>query len=138
MPYSDPVSAEVAFYDAFRKLDLEQMTGVWMESANASCIHPGGGLLQGTATILASWAEIFRDAQPPQVSHRLIQASTDERLAVHTVQEEVSSAGGRRAVILATNIYAYLDGGWRMLAHHASLPLVESDSVTAAQRPPLH
>ena len=40
-----------------------------------------------------------------------------------------SSSGTRRAVVLATNIYGYIDGGWRMLAHHASLPLVETQSA---------
>ena len=127
MTFPDPAAAEAAFYAAFRALSLDQMEAVWLPSSNASCIHPGGGLLQGTPAILASWAEIFRDSAPPEVRHRLIQASTDERLAVHTVQEDVRSGAGRRqAIILATNIYCHVDGGWQMLAHHASLPLVES------------
>ena len=137
MSYPDPAAAEVAFYAAFRSLDLEQMKSVWMDSSGSSCIHPGGGLLQGIDDILASWAEIFRDSSPPRIEHRLIQASTDERLAVHTVREDINSgSGSQRAVVLATNIYGYIDGGWRMVAHHASLPLVETPP--AATRPPLH
>ena len=137
MPYPDPAAAEKAFYAAFRSLDLEQMKSVWMDSSSSSCIHPGGGLLQGIDDILASWAEIFRDSTPPRIEHRLIQASTDERLAVHTVREDINSgSGSQRAVVLATNIYGYIDGGWRMLAHHASLPLVETQP--AATQTPLH
>lgn len=138
MPFADPAATEAAFYTAFRELDIEQMRAVWMDSSGTSCIHPGGGLLQGVESILESWAEIFRESAPPRVEHRLIQATSDERLAVHTVQERVSSGSGqRRAVILATNIYGFVDGGWRMLAHHASLPLVESDE-REAHRAPLH
>ncbi len=127
MSFPDPAAAEAAFYDAFRELDLERMKTVWLDSADTSCIHPGGPLLQGAAVVLASWGEIFRDSQPPRIEHRLVQASADQRLAVHTVEENVSSGGGEsRAVILATNVYGYVGGSWWMLAHHASLPLVDS------------
>ena len=112
------------------------MGRVWLDSPETSCIHPGGALLQGSRAVLASWAEIFRDAQPPRVQHRVLQTSLDRELAVHTVEENVSSgAGKRRAVILATNVYRYSDGGWRMLAHHASLPLVETDRRAEAASP---
>lgn len=126
MPFPDAAAAEAAFYAAFRELDITRMKTVWLDSTDASCIHPGAGLLQGTDAIMASWAAIFESSQVPQVKHRLIQASTDHDLAVHTVEENVSSGSGEhRARILATNVYARGDGGWRMLAHHASLPLVE-------------
>lgn len=138
MSFPDPAAAEEAFYAAFRTLDLEQMKTVWSGSADDSCIHPGGGLLQGADVVLASWAEIFRDSAPPQVRHRLIQTTSDERLAVHTVEESVSTGSGQRhAVILATNIYARGEDGWRMLAHHASLPLVERRAAENG-RPALH
>ena len=53
--------------------------------------------------------------------------------------EKVSSGtGGRRAVILATNVYLFTDAGWRMLAHHASLPLVESNESSEDAPRPLH
>ena len=133
--FPDPAAAEAAFYEAFRRLDIEQMGRVWLDAADASCIHPGGALLQGTAVILASWAEMFRDSQPPQVASRTLQVSADRHLAVHTVEENVSSTGGRQALILATNVYRYVDGGWRMLAHHASLPLVEPRGGQPERRP---
>jgi hypothetical protein len=132
MAYPDPASVEAAFYAAFRELDEAGMLKVWSDSAEASCIHPGGPLLRGTQQIMQSWHEIFRDTSPPQVESRLIQASADQRLAVHTVEEHVSSANGaRKAIILATNIYTYSQDGWRLLAHHASLPLVESSDEEA-------
>lgn len=136
MSFADPAAVEAAFYAAFRALDIEQMGRVWLDASQTSCIHPGGALLRGTEAILASWAEIFRDSQPPQVESRTLQTSVDRALAVHTVEENVSSSpGGRQALILATNVYQYVDGGWRMLAHHASLPLVEPRSKQAGRRP---
>ncbi|MGB5762106.1 MAG: nuclear transport factor 2 family protein [Sedimenticolaceae bacterium] len=133
MSFRDPASAEAAFYAAFGALDVEMMRGVWMDSPEVSCIHPGGGLLQGTAEVLRSWTEVFRDSQPPRITHRLLQSSSDQKLVVHTVEEMVNSGSGQRDVtILATNIYVHVDDGWRMLAHHASLPLVER------RQPPLH
>jgi ketosteroid isomerase-like protein len=137
MKFPDPSETEAAFYAAFRRLDIDRMKHVWLDSATASCVHPGGGLLLGIDAVLASWGEIFRDSQPPRVEYRLIQASTDAVLAVHTVEETVSSGSGeRRARVLATNVYRLVDGSWNMLAHHASLPLVEPPATE--HRKPLH
>ena len=137
MTFPDPTDTEAAFYAAFRRLDIGQMEDVWLDSAKASCVHPGGGLLLGIDAVLASWGEIFRDSQPPQVEYRLIQTSTDAVLAVHTVEEIVRSGSGeRRARVLASNVYRLVDGSWRMLAHHASLPLV--DPPARKHQKPLH
>jgi hypothetical protein len=39
---------------------------------------------------------------------------------------------------LATNVYSFVEGkGWRILAHHASLPLVES-SPAPTRRASVH
>lgn len=138
MEFPDPAAAEAAFYAAFRNLDDDAMRAVWLESPDASCVHPGGSLLHGTEQVLASWQEIFRESSPPTVDYRLVQASADGKLAVHTVEEHVnSSSGTRRAVIIATNVYTHTDTGWRMLAHHASLPLVEK-TVAPQPVPALH
>lgn len=138
MQFPDPSAAESAFYAAFQTLDIEKMRDVWADSVNTSCIHPGGQLLQGTEAVVTSWSDIFRDSQPPQISYRVIQTSVDERLAVHTVEETVvSGSGQRKAIVLATNIYMYSALGWRMLAHHASLPLVEKSSPQT-ESPALH
>lgn len=137
MFFDEPTAAEAAFYDAFRALDPSRMRAVWADSANTSCIHPGGDLIRGTPDILASWQGIFRGTEPPRVEYRLVSANVDERLAVHTVQEQIHSASGRHALVLATNIYGRTGSGWQMLAHHASLPLVES-SASGSVRVPLH
>jgi ketosteroid isomerase-like protein len=139
MSFPDPAAAEAAFYEAFSTLDLTQMRTVWLDSERASCIHPGAGLLQGIDTIMASWAAMFDNSQIPQVEHRLIQVSRDTNLTVHTVAENVSTDSGRRsALILATNVYIRIDDRWHMLAHHASLPLINQEQDQEQQPPPLH
>ncbi len=129
MSFDSPAAAEAAFYTAFSKLDLVGMRAVWLDSDAASCIHPGSGLIQGLEKIMASWASIFRNSQAPRVEHRLVQASSDLNLAVHTVAENVSAGSGdKNALVMATNVYTRVEGGqWRMLAHHASLPLIEPE-----------
>ncbi len=136
MTFPDPSDTEAAFYAAFRELDIDRMGDIWLTAPEVSCVHPGGGLLQGTDAVLASWKEIFRDTRPPQVEYQLIQSTTEARLAVHTVEERVSSGStGRHARVIATNVYRLIHGSWRMLAHHASLPLVQPSAVRRPPRP---
>jgi hypothetical protein len=135
--FEDPTTAEAAFYAAFRALDDKRMRSVWSDSATTSCIHPGGGLIRGTGAIIESWRTIFRGSRAPRLAYRLLGTNADGHLAVHTVEEEIAGASGRGAVVLATNVYGRFDDGWRMLAHHASLPLVEPDEAQAG-RAPLH
>jgi hypothetical protein len=139
MTFTDPAAAEQAFYEAFGQLDIDAMKAVSVDSEESTCIHPGAALLQGTGPIIDSWQDIFRNTDPPEVECRLIQASADAQLAVHTVEERISSGDGRRhAIVVATNIYISLNGNWRMLSHHASLPLVETEKSPLPSRPPLH
>ena len=135
-PHAQPEATEAAFYAAFGKLDVLSMRRLWWVSDRISCIHPGGKLLQGYDAVMNSWEEIFRAHKPPTVGYRLIQATHDQNLVVHIVEERVKSGDSdRQAVVLATNIYTLVDGSWRMLAHHASLPLVDPKPEPA---PPLH
>ena len=117
---------ESAFYAAFADRDVKAMRRVWADDARALCIHPGGSLLRGTAAILQSWAEILSGAAPPEIRHHEIQRLAAGDLAVHTVEELIRPAHSGQAPtrVIATNIYVRTTSGWRLLAHHASLPLV--------------
>ena len=126
LSYPDPAAAEAAFYRAFQRLDLDAMRAVWLDSDETSCIHPGAGLLQGTAAIIASWAAIFDNSRAPRLTTRLLAAHVDRNLAVHTVAEDITSGSGSGARVIATNTFTRTRDGWRLLSHHASLPLVES------------
>jgi hypothetical protein len=109
--FEDASAAEAAFYSAFAEVDIEVMDRVWARRVEVLCVHPGGSLLRGRPAVMQSWMEIFSGTQPPRVEYRLL------------------GRFGRNAEapnrVLATNVYTREEGSWRMVEHHASLPLVE-------------
>ena len=125
MPFNTPDQAEAAFYGAFQELDTELMAQVWSDDPDAACVHPGGDLLQGKSAVMQSWIEIFGAAERPTLVHRTLQATGNGELAVHLVEEMIRPGGKSDASrVLATNVYQRERGGWRMVAHHASLPIM--------------
>jgi ketosteroid isomerase-like protein len=117
---------EQAFYTAFAELDLAAMRRVWSPLAETFCVHPGGNPLRGTDAVLQSWQEIFSSAHPPRITHRLIETHASADLEVHFVEERIQPSGepGETSLVMATNVYRREPGGWQMVAHHASLPLM--------------
>ena len=126
--FENPAAAETSFYAAFATIDLSMMDRVWLDDDTASCIHPGGGLLQGKQRIMQSWMEIFGGATQPDVEHRLLNTIAGSDIAVHLVEEAIRPGGDKSAdpsQILATNIYVRRGEGWYLAEHHASLPMMQ-------------
>ncbi|MCG6895834.1 MAG: nuclear transport factor 2 family protein [Thiocapsa sp.] len=136
--YATPDEAETAYYTAFAATDVALMGEVWTETAAAVCVHPGGDLLSGRAEVLRSWADILNGAQLPEVRYRVLQRMTSDQLAVHLVEELIRPSHSRDAPnrVLATNVYHRATDGWRMVAHHASLPLMTARPKPADAAPP--
>lgn len=133
----DADAAEQAFYQAFEHCDLQAMSRVWEPAGESSCIHPGGPLLQGIEPVLQSWGEIFSQARAPQVRFRTLQRIQTDGLAIHTVEEAISpgDSDDPATLLVATNIYRRGEHGWRMIAHHACLPMM---GQRRARRGPVH
>lgn len=133
---SSPDAAERAFYLAFEALDLALMGQVWLDDDSIRCIHPGGDLLAGRSTVLGSWRGILTASRHPQVRFRLLERVQHGDLALHLVEERIapdaaaSEDHGTR--ILATNVYRRTAAGWRLMLHHASLPLSAPQRDTGA------
>ncbi len=136
--YLTPKDAEHAFYLAIENADLKSMMSVWSDNDATVCIHPGAPRLEGRDDIRLSWQEIF-EASPTMIfsisDERITQ---DDHLAVHLVKEEIVVEGEIVSVMLTTNIYHLIDGGWRMMLHHSSpepdpilddLPLFDDEPV---------
>jgi len=139
--FATPESAEAAFYEAFSKIDPDLMTAVWADSDTALCIHPGGGLLRGKSAIMRSWREIFAGSEPPRIEHRFIEGFATDFLVVRLVEEHIRPRDKPREAanrVLATNVYSRDSGSWRMVEHHASLPLVDRSNDSAGNEPRLH
>jgi ketosteroid isomerase-like protein len=100
--FATPEDAEVAFYAAFERGDVEAMMTVWAEDDQAIvCVHPLGPVLAGREAVKQSWQTIF--ARSP----------------------------GRRHTVIATNAYRFTATGWRMVLHHAS-PATATENLQAA------
>jgi ketosteroid isomerase-like protein len=123
---NDSTATERAFYAAFAACDVEAMRLVWADSEETLCVHPGGPLLRGKDAVMQSWAEILGGASAPEVSHREIQRVAAGDLVIHTVEESIrpGDSDDPPTRIIATNVYRRTPAGWRMLAHHASLPVM--------------
>jgi len=48
--YLTPADAEMAFYDALERNDLEDMMAVWLDNDAVVCVHPGASRLEGVVT----------------------------------------------------------------------------------------
>lgn len=115
-------AAEIAFYDAIARADLDTLMALWADEDEIVCIHPGAPRLVGHAAIRASWDAIFERGgvhiQP--VQRHVVSSSMS---AVHNIIEEIRRNDGATPDrhVLATNIYLKTPKGWRIVVHHASV-----------------
>lgn len=129
----------MAFYAAFAQGNLEQMMGVWADSATICCIHPLGGVLLGHAKVRASWADIFSAPVPRKLEIERLQVLQLGDVAIHIVLETVVLPANYPRVmpIAAANTFRLLNGVWKMVIHHASpIGYVEPAVSTQIEPPP--
>lgn len=126
-----PDAIEAAFYAAFEAADTDAMSRVWADSPDICCVHPGSGLLSGRQAVVQSWAEIFAGASPPAIAYQRLGQYESTDLVVHLVEERIRPRDehpDKANRVLATNVYVRFAGEWRLVEHHASLPLVRGAS----------
>lgn len=111
------LAANQAFYDAFRKGDIEAMRALWAETAPVACAHPGAPLLVGRETVLESWESILGAPGRPEIACFQPQAHLLDRVAYVTCYERFGNVPG--ATLLATNILTLEGEAWRLVHHHA-------------------
>ena len=127
--FASAMECERAFYQAFTARDLSAMEAVWADE-EPSCIHPGGALLRTRDEVLDSWAAIFEDAIAPRIRVHVVSRVSEGGLAVHLVREQISH-GEHTSHVLATNVFRRFDEGWRMIAHHGSVPPPKREPAAA-------
>ena len=120
--YASPQDAEAAFYEALTKSDLDAMMSVWADDDDIYCVHPNGARITGVEEVRESWRKIFAGGQTLRFQLRDQQYVQGMMLSVHSVYEHITVSGEPRprGPMVATNIYLRTEGGWRMVAHHAS------------------
>ncbi len=118
--FSTVDEAEAAFYAAFSSADLEAMKRVWVNSANAVCIHPMSSPLYGHAAIVESWSNILSKGGG-RIAHQTLYRRSEGNLAIHGIEERLMLPQGVEARMHATHVYAHDPAtGWKLLIHHAS------------------
>jgi hypothetical protein len=125
------LSANRAFYRAFTERDAEAMDQIWAATGAVVCLHPGQAPLDTRAEIMASWRAILRHPEAPKV--RCIDEWVVGRpgLAI-VVCREILPEGQ----LMATNTFARLNEGWRMIGHHSGpVPPIETAQTTKAPAP---
>lgn len=120
--FSSAAEAEIAFYEALARADLDAMLAVWSEDDEVVCIHPDGGRLVGLANVRESWRQLFSGGVRLAVRTTQLMTNTSMLLTVHSVLEHVSVAGeeNMQPPLVATNVYMRGAYGWKMVLHHAS------------------
>ncbi len=122
-----PQEAEAAFYQAFENADIELMLSVWSEDDDITCIHPMSQCLRGKA-VLNSWQNIFQ--QSPNMKFQLSDVCiyTGQDISIHTLCENLTVIHNPHSTssLLATNVYRWQQGSWRMIVHHTSIMVIES------------
>src|SRR5919197_588248 len=128
------LAANRAFYRAFSERDAEAMDQVWAPSGAMVCLHPGRAPLHERPDIMASWRAILGHPSAPKV---------------RCIGEWVVGRGGLAIVVcreilpegqlMATNSFARLNEGWRMIGHHSGpVPHVEAGQPAAnPSQPPM-
>ena len=115
--------ANAEFYRAFEALDLAAMDAAWAHDDDVKCVHPGWPLLTGWGAVRESWQAIFANTEEMRFTIADVRVVVRGDLGWVTCTENIlSDVRGRVSVtaILATNLFARGDAGWRMVHHHAS------------------
>ncbi len=120
--FATPEEAELAFYDALERADMNRLMQVWADDEEIVCVHPGGLRVVGLHAIKESWQEILasgglaiRPSAPVAMKSMMG--------TVHSLIEQITvhgTASTEIAFCYATNIYHKGPTGWRLVMHHAS------------------
>ncbi len=119
------LAANLAFYEAFRSLDIARMEAVWLQEDWVRCLHPGWELLLGWEEVQRSWAAIFHSTSQVLISISRPVVQIVGETAWVSCLEDVTTAQSddiSSALIETTNIFVRHRGRW-LLVHRHSTPL---------------
>ena len=115
--------ANQLFYRAFETLDIDQMSGVWDDQYEVTCVHPGWPLIQGRDEVIHSWASIFNNTMVMQFTITETSVHIDGDWASVVCTESLRSVVDGRvneAKVEATNIFSKHGDRWMIVHHHGS------------------
>jgi ketosteroid isomerase-like protein len=119
MTIADVLAANQAFYDAHERRDLDAMRSVWEHSDRVVCVHPGWPILRTWPQVEESWRRILQGPGHNQFILTNEAVAIDHDLAWVTVDENLVDRGAT-GTVTATNLFALVDGTWKLVVHHGS------------------
>ena len=120
---TEVLAANEAFYRAFEKKDIKEMSLVWSQGTGTFCIHPGRKVLLGWKDIRASWEQIFRNTNYLEIDVEIISTEIGDRIAYVVLKEnvlQISRGRKLKAQSMATNIFEQMAQKWYLVHHHGS------------------
>jgi ketosteroid isomerase-like protein len=113
------IAANAAFYAAFAAGDIAEVSRLWADDDEISCIHPGWPAIIGRAAVIGSWRDILQNPGRPQIAcaepYAIINGDSGRVLCIEIVDG---------APLAATNHFRRSGGAWR-LVHHQSSPIAQ-------------
>lgn len=106
--------AQVDFYDAFSKQDIDAMRAVWSDEY-PRCVHPGGPSIDGKDAIILSWSQIFQ-GEPFDIDPARAKIEICGKTAMCSCIENTPNGGKLETL----NVYQREKGQWLMSLHMAS------------------
>lgn len=127
MTMSAVLAANEAFYSAFAAGDSDAMENIWSATADITCIHPGWPAVNGRPAVLDSWRSILSSNAP------LIAAADAEVRVIGDMAYVICNEHLEPGTLIATNIFVFEDGAWKMIHHQAGItPVPTPDRSPAA------
>lgn len=117
--FDDVLAVNQEFYDAHERRDIEAMRSVWDHSQGAVCVHPGWPILRSWPVIEESWRRIFSGPGRNQFIVTNVAATGAGDVFWVTLDENLVE-GGSTGTIAATNVFARIEGRWKLTLHHGS------------------
>ena len=131
--------AELAFYDALERADLNRLMQVWADDEEIICVHPGGLRMVGLHAVKDSWQEILTHGALHIRPAKLV-VTQSMMSTVHSLIEQVTVRGQEGTEVAhcyATNVYHKGPTGWRLVMHHASAAPEQVGALELADAPGL-
>jgi SnoaL-like protein len=110
----DLLNANRAFYAIFTKADYSAMDALWARVAAVSCIHPGWPPICGRDEVMSTWKGILR--RPSKIN-----AFGERATIVGDVGLVIGFESLGNISLVATNVFAWEEGGWKMIHHQAGV-----------------
>lgn len=120
------------FYVALSLADFAAMERLWVDSADAVCVHPGWPPLYGWPAIRDSWREIFQNQGPLHIWASDAQVRVFGQTAEVECLENIETGQVAGTAVLQTravNVFRMAGATWKLLEHHAA------PAQAAPQRP---